>query len=399
MKSLRRCRLCLYLTRIAQREVTMMRTVDGPLRGTSPTAIASTFHTLVLQPTTLCNLDCAYCYLPDRKRQALMPLTVAKACARSIRMQPNRYPVDVVWHGGEPTATPLSHFRTLLAAFEALRTEGRVHHGIQSNGTLIDDQWCDLFIEYDFEIGISVDGPPWANRDRVDWRGGETFTRTRRGIERLQSAGLDFTVICVVTPATISHADELIDFFGSIGCMSVGFNIEENEGAGRSVVDESRAYEFWRALLRRRSEGSQLRIRELDRLNSYIFAGMPAGNIQPIDPIPTVAYNGDTVLLSPELLGIKDAGYSDFIAGNVLGIDLGQMISAAHRLKYVTEFETAIQTCAANCEFYSFCKGAQAGNRYFEHGSFSTAETAYCRNTRQSLVRAAADHLSERTTR
>lgn len=140
-----------------------------------------------------------------------------------------------------------------------------------------------------------------------------------------------------------------------------------------------------------------MRIRELDRLNDYISAGHSASSTQPIDAIPTVAYNGDTVLLSPELLGIKDAEYSDFLAGNVLSMELSRMISDAHRLKYVAEFETALKACAANCEFYSFCRGAQAGNRYFEHGSFSVAETAYCRNTRQNLVRAAADHLSERT--
>jgi uncharacterized protein len=74
------------------------------------------------------------------------------------------------------------------------------------------------------------------------------------------------------------------------------------------------------------------------------------------------------------------------------------MISDAHRLKYVAEFEVALQACASDCEFYSFCGGAQAGNRYFEHGSFAISETAYCRNTRQNLVRAAADHLSGRTT-
>jgi uncharacterized protein len=368
-------------------------------RGIPDSGISDLFHTLVLQPTTLCNLDCSYCYLPDRKRQALMPVTVARACAASIWNQASSYPVDVVWHGGEPTTTPIPHLHSLLSAFEDLRSKGRIRYGIQSNGTLIDNRWCDLFSEYDFEVGISVDGPPWANRDRVDRRGGSTFSRTRRGIERLQAAGIDFTVICVVTPSTIGHADELVDFFSAIGCGSVGFNIEEEEGAGRPGVEERQAYEFWRTLLRRRAEGNNLRVRELDRLNDYIAAERVAGiTRKPFDPIPTVAHNGDTVLLSPELLGIKDDGYSDFLAGNVLHTSLSKMIADAHRLKYVIEFERALRACAADCEFFSFCGGAQAGNRYFEHGSFASAETAYCRNTRQSLIRAAADHLTDRTT-
>ncbi|WP_020386023.1 cyclophane-forming radical SAM peptide maturase AmcB [Kribbella catacumbae] len=360
-------------------------------------AISTTFHTLVMQPTSLCNLDCSYCYLPDRKRRALMSTPVAAACAASVWQQASPYPVDVVWHGGEPTTTPIEHFRALLKPFETLRSSNLVEFGIQSNGTLIDQRWCDLFKEYGFDVGISVDGPPWANRDRVNWRGAETFAQTRRGIERLQTAGIDFTVICVVTPSTIGHAEELVDFFSAIGCSSVGFNIEEEEGAGRPGVEESTAYEFWRALLRHREAGSVLRIRELDRLNDFLATRTRSGeDRRPFDPIPTIAHNGDTVLLSPELLGIKDVKYADFLAGNVLRMSLPRMIAESSRLAYVLEFEEALSKCAAGCDFYSFCGGAQAGNRYFEHGSLEIAETAYCRNTRQSLVRAAADHITER---
>ncbi|MGH3737174.1 MAG: cyclophane-forming radical SAM peptide maturase AmcB [Micromonosporaceae bacterium] len=359
--------------------------------------ISPTFHTLIVQPTTLCNLDCAYCYLPDRKRQALMSPLVAEVCAASIHDQASAYPVDVVWHGGEPTATPIAHLRALLAPFETLRAEGRVRHGIQTNATLINEAWCELFAEHDFEVGVSVDGPAWANRDRLDWAGKESFDRTLHGVASLMEAGIDFTVICVVTPATIDRVDELASFFTDIGCASVGFNIEEQEGADRPAIDEHAAYRFWRHLLDRREAGSPLRVRELDRFADHIAAAR-AGTVRrmPFDPIPTVAHDGDTVLLSPELLGIKDAVYGDFLAGNVLRTPLARMIADAGRLRYVAEFVDALRTCASTCAYFSFCGGAQAGNRYFEHGTFAVAETAYCRNTRQSLVRAAADHLTER---
>lgn len=361
-------------------------------------AISTTFHTLVMQPTSLCNLDCSYCYLPDRKRRALMSTAVADACAASVRQQASTYPVDVVWHGGEPTTTPLEHLRALLEPFEVLRSANLIRHGIQSNGTLIDQRWCELFKQYGFDVGISVDGPPWANRDRVNWRGAETFAQTRRGMERLQAAGIDFTVICVVTPATIGHAEELIDFFSAIGCAAVGFNIEEEEGAGRPAIEESAAYGFWRALLQHREAGGELRIRELDRLTDFLAMGRGAtdNRRRPFDPIPTVAHDGGTVLLSPELLGIKEVKYADFLAGNVLQTSLPQMIAESSRLAYVREFQDALNKCATGCGYFSFCGGAQAGNRYFEYGSLEIAETAYCRNTRQSLVRAAADHITER---
>lgn len=119
----------------------------GVIARTGQPAIAGAFHTLVLQPTSFCNLDCSYCYLPDRRSRQLMSLSVATACARSIEQQDSAYPVSVVWHGGEPTATPIDVFQELLAPFEALRRAGRVRHEIQTNATLMNERWCDLFAD------------------------------------------------------------------------------------------------------------------------------------------------------------------------------------------------------------------------------------------------------------
>jgi uncharacterized protein len=127
-------------------------------------AIARQFHTLVPQPTTFCNLDCTYCYLPDRRSRRLMSVPVATACARSIEWQDGSHPVSVVWHGGEPTAT----FGELLAPFEHLRRTGQVRHEIQTNATLINQRWCDLFAAHKFEIGVSIDGPGTLNGNRLD---------------------------------------------------------------------------------------------------------------------------------------------------------------------------------------------------------------------------------------
>ncbi|MFG1904635.1 cyclophane-forming radical SAM peptide maturase AmcB [Micromonospora carbonacea] len=368
----------------------------GVITAVGGPAIAEVFHTLVVQPTSFCNLDCAYCYLPDRRSRRLMTVEVARACATSIEQQGSEHPVSVVWHGGEPTATPIGHFRNLLTAFEPLRRTGRVRHEIQTNATLVDQRWCDLFTAYRFEIGVSVDGPGALNRNRVGRAGRPTVDRTMRGVQMLADAGLEYSVICVVTPETIDHADDLIDFFTDLpGCQSVGFNIEEQEGAARQPVTEEAAYRFWRRLVQRRTAGSGLRIRDLDRLADYLTAAR-AGQVDHTahEPIPTVSWDGQVVLLSPELLGITDSEYGDFIAGNVVEEPITAMIGRAGGLRYVTEFVTALNDCADRCGFYDFCRGGQAGNRYFEHGTFTVRETNFCRTTRQALVRATADHLT-----
>lgn len=368
----------------------------GLINSTGQPAVAGSFHTLVVQPTSFCNLDCTYCYLPDRRSLRLMSGAVARACAESIARQNSSHCVSVVWHGGEPTATPIGLFRGLLAPFEELRRAGMVRHEIQTNATLINRQWCELFTAYGFEVGVSIDGPGALNRNRLDRAGNPTDARTLRGMHTLADAGLSYSVICVVTPETIDHAEALVDFFAGLpSCESVGFNIEEQEGADRAPVAEDAAYRFWQRLIARRVGGSPLRIRDVDRLADYL-AATRAGYVDyaPYEPIPTVSWDGQVVLLSPELLGITEPRYGDFIAGNVLQQPITAMLTRAGDLDYVAEFVTALNGCADRCAFYDFCRGAQAGNRYFEHATFTARETAYCRTTRQTLVRAAADHLT-----
>ena len=140
-------------------------------------------------------------------------------------------------------------------------------------------------------------------------------------------------------------------------------------------------------------------MRELDRLGDYLRlahspgAGLPEARL--LDPIPTISVNGDVVLLSPELADTTAPAYNDFRAGNVLERSIAAMLDEAHRLHYVREFLTGLDECEATCEFFDFCRGAQAGNRYFENGSLATTETNYCRVSRQALVLALSETVRE----
>ena len=376
----------------------MMQTLDTETpRERYDRFISRTFGTVVVQPTTFCPWACNYCYLPTKDQRLTMDVKVAEAVAKSIRDQDSPGSVEVVWHGGEPLAAGLEHFTSLLAPFEPLRRADRVHHAVQTGAGLITPAWCELFGEYGFTVGVSVDGPEWANVQRHDRSGRAAYGRIMRGIATLRSHDVDFSAIAVVTPATVHRAAELAAFFENLGCTQVGFNIEEHEGANdsRPGVGATEAHEFWGALLRRRADGSVLRVREIDRL--FAFVRESRSNPSPwsghlYEPIPTVAWNGVSVLLSPELAGVHAPEYADFVLGNVLDEPLPAMIARAHRTRYVDEFTRGLAACAADCDFYAYCLGAQAGNRYFEHATFTATETAYCRNTRQALVHALNDY-------
>lgn len=368
--------------------------------GTEDVVLAPRFQSLILQPTTLCNLNCSYCYLPvaERKTRLEMSVPVAQTLAEGIADQGGDV-VDVVWHGGEPLTTRRDHFRALLEPFESLRRPGRVRHFVQTNATLIDDAWCALFHRYGFRVGVSIDGPKEANRARIDWGDRPSFDRAMRGISRLRAHDIAFSAICVVTAQTVTQPESLLDFFEDLGATNVGFNIEELEGAndGRQTIPPELVRRFWRKMFDRLDSGSPLRVREADRLLGYLTDAR-AGRKDRWDavlhdPIPTVGTNGDVVVLSPELLGVKDDRYDDFILGNVLDQPLASILNRAAEASYVREYTKGVRRCRQECEFFAFCQGGQASNKYFEHGDFTATETAYCRNSKIELARALGEKM------
>lgn len=362
--------------------------------------IAPQASLVVMQPTTLCNLNCGYCYLPDRAKRREMSVEVAEAVAASLYSQPADHVVELCWHGGEPLAIGLDRITRLWEVFEPLRTAGRLVHSLQTNATLISDVWCDVFERYDIKVGVSIDGPQHLNRHRVDRAGRESYGRTVGGIDRLRGRGIDFSAIAVVNPGEVI-ATEVLDLLAAIGASSIGINMEEREGVnlGRSLPAASAARGFWTDTIEWALTHPDVEVRELERVGSYLRmirgGGRERWESYRFDPLPTVAFNGDVVLLSPELAGIKDGHYGDFIAGNVRHQSLDEILAGASRLRYVAEFLDGLEACRRTCEFFDFCRGAQAGNRYFENGRFDTTETNYCRVSRQELVRALIDTTPE----
>lgn len=309
--------------------------------------------------------------------------------------------IDLVWHAGEPLGTGLARFTDLLAPFEQLRRQGRLAHHVQTNATMVTDSWCDFFARHAFTVGVSIDGPAWLNGHRVDWHGKPSFDRALRGIATLRRNGIRFSVIAVVTCDSIGHPQELLDFLSGLGPTSIGLNIEEKEGINttRRTPTVAQARSFWYQVIRWSRHHPEVQIRETARLGAdlRVLREQPDAPAPLIDPIPTVSWDGYVTLLSPELAGVPAPRYGGFRAGNILDQSMRDIIDRADRLGYVDEFLDALDLCESSCAYWAFCHGAQAGNRFFEHGRLDVAETHYCRTTKQALVQALSATVRKET--
>lgn len=350
---------------------------------------------VVMQPTTLCNLDCEYCYLPHRAADRRMPAEVAHAVASTVNIwaaDASRF--SVVWHGGEPLAAGREHLGALMAPFVG------VEHHVQTNATLVDDAWCEFFAAHDVRVGLSIDGPRGFTVRRVLRSGTPAYDRIIRGVDTLRRHGVSFAVLAVVSDPTSGQAQRLYEFFAGLGCTVLGVNIEEQEGVNirPNSYDSAKVRAFWAELTAAWCRDPRLEVREVEWALRYAGASL-AGDADLLlprrhDPIPTIGHDGRVVLLSPELAGFESARYGDFTSGSVLVTPLSEIVASAARTPsgWIAEYLSGVEACRHTCPYFGFCGGAHAANRYFEQGRFDGTVTRHCRNSKISLLEGVLDH-------
>lgn len=355
--------------------------------------------TIITQPTSFCPLACKYCYLPKRHLNLEMTTVTAEAIVSGIPAHwGTEKPLEVVWHGGEPLAVGRDKFAELLAPFRHLLAEGRIVHRIQTGAALISDEWCEFFTAHQIDVGVSIDGPERINSNRINRSGRPMFDRIVAGIETLKRHGFEFTTLAVVTEDATSSAAETLSFFAELGCTWVGLNIEAQEAANVGgkppAIEQARRY--WRDVFEWSAANPDMIIREVRSV--FGFLGLDA-EIRSADGrhdlIPTIGWDGDVILLSPELLDVEAPDYDNFIVGNVNDEPLAAILNRAPDVRYVREFMDGLEACKRTCEFWDLCQGAHAGNRFFEHGTFTATETRHCQTSFQAPALALADMMKE----
>jgi uncharacterized protein len=185
-----------------------------------PSVAPPQFHLLAKPSGSTCNIDCTYCFFlskealyPNEKNR--MTESTLEAYIRQL-LESHRSPhVTVAWQGGEPTLMKVEFFRRSVELVEKYRRPGQtVEHTFQTNGILIDDEWCAFFKEHDFLIGLSVDGPREIHDAyRVDRSRQGTFDKVMAGWSHLQRHGIRFNILCTVNAANEKHGRTVYRFF------------------------------------------------------------------------------------------------------------------------------------------------------------------------------------------
>jgi uncharacterized protein len=375
------------------------------VRGARPAGL----KLLVIQPTALCNLDCVYCYVPDRTdpRRLSMPLMEKLLVAvRESQLVQDQEELDILWHAGEPLAAGIDFYREAFAEAERiLGDRWEVRHSIQTNGTLITEEWCQLFRVNGVSIGVSLDGPARihdANRKTRGRRG--SFPRVMRGIELLRAADISISILCVLTSESIDCADELFQFFVTGGFRHIAFNIEETEGTNvRSSLapecgDGASARGRYRTFMTRLAElnrdaGWPLRVREFISLAQAIEdirrspMRTPVVAEQHAGAILTMTRQGDVCSWSPELASGVPGALDRFVLGNIRDVDsVDELLLTERAATIQREIDSGVEMCRRHCYYFSVCGGGSPANKFYERGTFAATDTLKCALQVQELT-------------
>jgi uncharacterized protein len=176
-------------------------------------------HVLAKPTGAVCNLACAYCFFLDKEQlypgsRFRMSDEVLETYIRQLIEAHSTPQVTVAWQGGEPTLMGVDFYRSAIELQNKYRKPGMTFENtMQTNGTLLDDEWCQFFKENDFLIGISIDGPGELHDTyRVDKKGRPTFDRVMKGLGLLQKHEVEYNVLVTVNSTNSDHPLEVYRF-------------------------------------------------------------------------------------------------------------------------------------------------------------------------------------------
>ena len=194
-------------------------------------AFARPMYVMLKPAGSLCNLRCKYCYYLEKdklykqcKNHVISDELLEKFIKEYIEAQPTPQ-VLFTWHGGETLMRPISFYKRAL---ELQRIYGRgrqIDNCIQTNGTLLTDEWCQFFKDNNFLVGVSIDGPQeFHDEYRRTATNKPTFVKVMNGINLLNKHGVEWNALAVVNDYNADYPLEFYRFFKQIGCKYIQFS-------------------------------------------------------------------------------------------------------------------------------------------------------------------------------
>lgn len=352
------------------------------------------FHVMSKPIGPICNLDCKYCFYlekeklyPDTRKWAMPDDVLEAYIAQYIESQPHQQ-ISFAWQGGEPTLLGVRYFRKVVELQQKYANGKTIDNAFQTNGTLLDDEWCEFLAQHKFLVGLSVDGPAELHDAyRVDKQQKPTFPQVMRGLEFLKKHKVDFNTLTVVNRVNSQKPLEVYRFLRDIGSGFIQFiplverapqtrlkvlGMDLAEPPVKGEDDETVPVTAWS--LRSKDYGEFLCIifdewvrRDVGKTFVQLFdvalgnwAGMGSSLCvfaEKCGRALAIEHNGD-------LYACDHYVYPRYNLGNIMNVSLGAMVESPEMKKFASDKSDTLPEYCRKCEVRFACNGECPKHRF-----------------------------------
>jgi len=356
-----------------------------------------------------CNLRCDYCYYLDKEKlrpKNCSPRMTAEVLEnftqQYIQAQPGNE-VLFTWHGGEALLPGIDYYRKALSYQRKYAAGRQIDNVLQTNGTLLTDDWCRFFKEHNFLIGISIDGPQHCHdRYRKNRAGEGSFYQTMRGIELLIRHQVEFNILSVVNDYNVQFPLEIYRFFKSIGAQYIQFSpvVERLDSAtgllsapdnreGRLTpwsVDALDYGKFLTAIFDEwvRTDVGHIFVTTFDATLAGYAGAMPGTCIFS----PTCGHAA-ALEANGDLYACDHYVFPPYKRGNIRHQTITQMMLSPEQIRFGNDKRDQLSSVCLACPHLRLCHGECPKNRILDIGPDEPAHNYLCRGLKHYFAHVA----------
>ncbi len=381
-------------------------TFQDAVKRSSPVA----FSTMIKPAGSTCNLDCHYCYYLDKAlqyggKQAVMSDELLETYVRQY-IEANDVPeVLFCWHGGEPLLLSIDFYRKAIEFQKKYAGDKKISNTLQTNGMLLNEEWCQLFAENDFLIGVSMDGPKDIHDTfRLTKNQEPTFDKVMAGINLMKKMGVEFNTLSVVNHLCEGRGAEIYRFFKSIGSKYMQFlpaveHVVDKEGYHRPLIvsPETEGARIAEWSVSARGYGRFL----IDIFDQWVINDVGTYYVQMFDAtlantcgvMPGVCSMGETcgdalvVEHNGDVYSCDHFVYPEYKLGNIAETHLIDIYNTRKRVDFGLAKRNGLAEECLKCRYYTVCRGECPKHR------FDTGEDGYRKSTLCSGLKTYFKHV------
>ena len=357
---------------------------------------------IILKIAGRCNINCDYCYMYQhadqsfKNKPSVMPLEIFCKSIDEIARCAKKYGwlnIKLTMHGGEPLLVGKKYFSDALEYTHDKLAFTAVTISLQSNGTLIDDEWISLFQKYQLKVGISLDGSKQANDlHRLDFQGRSTYEKVIAGIQKLQAENCFGGVLAVIDPKA-SGKETFQHFVDELGITWMDFLLPDgnHEDFGNYYQYPANSYakflievfdEWWTR------QDTKISVRILESIIDTLIGGHSKVESIGCGASHLVVIESDGSLEPLDVLRITGDGFTR--QNYYIGQNSFEEFFASPLLTQLNTAATELSQQCQSCRYLKACGGGYFPHRFSKANGFQNP-SLYC-----SDLRVLIEHISQR---